>query len=92
MEVTAAITLATDGKVQSVVFEGATDSKPGNQNLFLPTIEQTIKASAFEPTCAGKTVRISYVFRMNAEPDPDLTASWFGYPNRIEVWAVSPRL
>ncbi len=92
MDVTAAITLATEGKVQAVVFEGATDSRPGNQNLFLPTIEQTIRASAFEPACAQKTVRISYVFRMNAAEGPDVTASWFGYPNRVEVWAVSPRL
>jgi hypothetical protein len=88
MEVTAAVTLGTDGKVQSLVFEGATDSKPGNQHLFLPTIEQTIRASAFEPTCANKTVRVSYAFKMDAAPD--VTGSWFGYPNRVEVWAVTP--
>ena len=88
MDVTAAITVASDGKVQSVVYEGATDSRRANQNLFLPMIEQAIRASAFEPLCAHKTVRISYTFKMDAAPD--VTASWFGYPNRVEVWAVSP--
>jgi hypothetical protein len=90
LDVTAAITLATDGKVQSVVFEGATGVRPESQRLFLPTIEQTIRASAFEPACAQKTVRISYAFKMNADAGPNVTASWFGYPNRVEVWAVSP--
>jgi hypothetical protein len=85
--------LATDGKVQSVVLEGATfpgasDGKPGLENLFRPTIEETIRESEFEPTCAAKTVRIGYVFRMNVAPY--ITASWFGYRNRVEVWAVSP--
>ena len=89
IEVSAAFTLTTGGSIQSVVFEGATDKKPENQNLFLPTIEKTIRASTFEPACAQKTVRIRYVFRMDAAPD--VTASWFGYPNRVEVWAVSPQ-
>ena len=92
IEVSAALTLTADGKIQSVVFEGATDPRPENEQLFLPTIEQTIRASAFEPACAQKTVRISYVFRMDAPEAPDVTASWFGYPNRVEVWAASPRL
>jgi hypothetical protein len=92
MDVTVAITLAPDGKIQSVNFEKATGVNPGNEKLFQPTIEQTIRASAFEPACANKTVRIFYAFRMNAAEAPDLTASWFGFPNRVEVWAVSPRL
>ena len=83
-ETSAAIRLATDGKIQSVVLEGAT----GLEQLFRPTIEETLRASAFEPSCSHKTVRVSYAFRMNVAPD--VTASWFGYPNRVEVWAVSP--
>jgi len=90
LEISAAVALTTDGKVQSVAFEGASDPRPENQNLFLPTIEQTIRASAFAQACGQKTVRIMYAFRMNAAEGPDVTASWFGYPNRVEVWAVSP--
>src|SRR5882762_3684977 len=89
IEVSAAITLTKDGTVQTVVLEGATGGRPDDERLFRPTIERTIRASAFEPACANKTVRISYAFRMNVAPD--VTASWFGYPNRVEVWAVSPR-
>src|SRR5262249_43676716 len=88
MEVTAAINL-TDGNVRSVAFEGATLPKPQDQNLFLPTIERTIRGSAFEPTCGNKTVRLSYAFRMDAATN-DVAGSWYGYPNRVEVWAVTP--
>lgn len=88
MEFTAAISLTTGGKVQSVVLEDATDSRPGYVDRFRPTIEKTIRVSEFEPTCAAKTVRIRYVFKMDA--GRLVTASWFGYPNRVEVWAVSP--
>jgi hypothetical protein len=88
IEVSAAITLATDGKIQSVAFERVSDTRPAAQHLLLPTIEQTIRASAFQPECGNKTVPISYAFKMDAAPD--VTASWFGYPNRVEMWAVSP--
>ena len=90
IDISAAITLSSDGKVESVVIADASDSRPTIKDIFLLTIEQSIRSSEFEPACAQKTVRIIYSFRMDAAPD--VTASWFGYPNRIEVWAVTPRL
>jgi len=86
--VSAAIKLANDGTVQTVVLEGTANSSPQKEGLFRATIEQTIRASAFDPACANKMVRVSYVFKMDAARD--VTASWFGYPNRVEVWAVTP--
>src|SRR5262249_50886232 len=56
IEVSAAIKLANNGTVQSVVLEGAANSSPQKEGLFRPTIEQTIRASAFDPACANKTV------------------------------------
>src|SRR5947209_3554434 len=38
MNVTATITVASDGKVQSIVLEGATGPRPDLVNLFQPTI------------------------------------------------------
>lgn len=89
-EVTAAISLSADGRAQSVAFEGASDAKPGNQDLFKPMIEKTIRESEFEPSCGQKTVRIVYLFKMNVPSG--ITGSGFGYPNRVEVWGVSPSL
>jgi hypothetical protein len=90
-EVTAVVSLEANERVQSVAFEGDSDGKPANQNLFKPTIEKAIRESEFEPACAGKAVRIVYLFRMNMPSGiTAIAASWFGYPNRVEVWAVSP--
>ena len=92
-EVTAVISLEANGRVQSVAFEGASDGKPVNQNLFKPTIEKTIRESEFEPACSGKAVHIVYVFRMDMPSAlTAIAASWFGYPNRVEVWGRSPFL
>lgn len=89
-EVTAVISLEANGTVQSVAFEGASDGKPAVQNLFKPAIEKTIRESEFEPACAGQAVRMVYVFRMDVpKPLSAIAASWFGYPNRIEVWGRS---
>jgi hypothetical protein len=92
-EVTAVISLEANGRVQSLAFEGASDGKPAIQNLFKPTIEKTIRESEFEPACAGQAVRMVYVFRMDMPSSiTAIAASWFGYPNRIEVWGRSPFL
>ena len=90
MSISAVVMLDDDGRVESVSFKDASDARTEKQSLFAPTIERTIRQSEFESTCARKTMRISYGFRMNAVKD--VTASWFGYPNRVEVWAVSPYL
>jgi hypothetical protein len=92
-EVTAVISVEANGRVQSVAFEGASDGKPAIQNLFKPTIETTIRESEFEPACAGQTVRMVYVFRMDVPSSiTAIAAFWFGYPNRVEVWGRSPFL
>jgi hypothetical protein len=87
---TAAIVVAKDGAVQSVTFEDVSARLPAYAKFFFSQIEDTVRASQFAANCAGKTVRISYVFGMDGEPPA--AATWFGFPNRVEIWQVTPPL
>jgi hypothetical protein len=89
LDLTAATRIGAGGKVEDIAVEAASDPS-GFRTFFTQTIEESIRSSTFLASCEGKTVRLSYTFRMN--PTPPVATAWFGYPNRLEIWALSPRI
>ena len=88
MSLTTAIVLASDGSAQSISFERISGERADLAKLFFSELERAMRRSQFSSTCGGKTVRLVFEFRMNGNP-PD-KMMWFGFPNRFEVWEVSP--
>lgn len=85
---TAATTIAQNGAIQSITFEGASGTRPDLVNAFFgPEIERALKASRFDASCAGKLVRMTFVFGMDRRP---AAGAWFEYPNRFEIGVEPP--
>lgn len=85
---TAATGIAQNGGVQSIAFEGASGARPDLvQTVFGPEIEKALKASRFDESCAGRTVRMTFVFGMDRNP---ARGTWFEFPNRFEIGVESP--
>jgi hypothetical protein len=89
MTLTAAVVVANDGSAQSVSFESSS-GKREDSRLFHGVLEQSLKASQFSTSCSGKTVRLVFDFRLDGPPPNK--AIWFTYPNRFEIWEVSPKI
>jgi hypothetical protein len=85
--VTAATAIAQGGGTQAITLEEASGSRPDLVKALLgPEIEKALRASHFEASCAGKTVRMTFVFGM------DRKGTWFEFPNRFEIGADPPIL
>ena len=81
--VRAVVALGEGGTVQSQQFELI--SNPKNMKIFQPAIERGLKASTFSKTCAGRTVRLAFRFKMGAADEV-----WFQYPDTYEITALPP--
>jgi hypothetical protein len=81
--VRAVVALREGGTVQSQQFELI--SNPKNMKIFQPAIEHGLKASTFSKTCAGRTVRLAFRFKMGAADEV-----WFQYPDTYEITALAP--
>ena len=81
--VTTTITLGRDGVVDSVSFKAL--SQPQNVKVFSPFINRAMKASKFDPQCAGRAVVINFVFKIGTADRVS-----FGYPNTFEIEAKLP--
>ena len=90
ISLTAAVLLANDGSVQSMSFENIGGERADLAKLVFPELERSLKGSQFSGTCGGTTVRLVFDFRMNGTPPNKMI--WFGFPNRFEIWDVSPPL
>jgi hypothetical protein len=82
---TLAIIALAKGAVSSIHYEQQSDSRDLYTKVFLPVLDDTIRSSRFAARCDGTQVRVQYVFKLTATPP--LTASFFGFPNRVEVWS-----
>jgi hypothetical protein len=81
----AAVNLDAQGAVQSQEIEIV--SGPKDQRFFKAAIDRGLKASTFNKTCAGRTVRLTFRFKMGGAD-----AVWFEYPSTYEITALPPLL
>ena len=89
VRMTAAISLANEGSVQSITFEGISGTNPDLAKLFFPEVERSLRASQFASTCGDKTVRLIFSFQMDRHPPAGV---WFEFPNRFEIEAELPMI
>jgi hypothetical protein len=88
--VSAAVLLSQDGKVEKVSM-GPTSGMEYAAKLFYPAVEKAMKASAFLPSCGGKTVHLAFDFPFPTRSETGETVQTvrFKNPNRFEI-ALTP--
>jgi hypothetical protein len=90
MSLTAVVALTSAGAAQTIAFEDISGERSDLAKLFFPELERSLRASQFSAACGGKSVRLIFDFRMNGDPPNKMI--WFAFPNRFEIWDVSPPL
>jgi len=78
--------LGPEASVGTITLDWSSQSK--QENIFLPVVEKSLRASTFSKSCAGKKVTLVFNFVMTENPRAQVTTSFFGYPNQF--WIAAP--
>jgi hypothetical protein len=83
---TSTVLLGPEASVETIASDWNSRSK--QENLFVPFVEKSLRASTFAKSCAGKKVTLVFNFVLSEDPRAKETTSFFGYPN--EFWIAAP--
>lgn len=89
--VRADVTVAASGTSPSVTTEWISGN-PKGAPLLVPAVEQAVTMSTFDPSCAGRMVRLIFDFQYptRSEPGVDVQMVAFEYPNRFKISVTPP--
>jgi len=87
---TTIVLLGPEASVGGITSDWSSQRSSGSkiENLFLPGVEKSLRASTFAKSCAGKRVTLVFNFVLSENPRLQETTSFFGYPNQF--WIAAP--
>jgi outer membrane biosynthesis protein TonB len=80
---TGVVLLGADGSVAKISSEWAPASK--KEGMFASAVEESIRASAFAKSCAGKQVKLVFNFVLSEAGTSTQIKFSFGYPNQFRI-------
>jgi outer membrane biosynthesis protein TonB len=88
----ASVVISPGGSVERSTIEMESGSDTAKR-LFSAVVEKAIRASEFDKSCGGKSIRLVFHFTIDASLDPngERQAIFVGYPNQFWI-TVPPKM
>jgi TonB family protein len=88
------VMLSTTGTIQNVSVQDESKTSMPARGVLVSAVSDAVRRAAFERSCAGRTVRLVFIFELAGVSDRPKQTVTFGSPNKFwiksEAFSVQP--